>query len=118
MVVVITQTLYLPICRRLTDRNEIKTKSNLGRRNIVETTPNTPGESAHHEEDHGDSYPQPFLDIVDVVPRVADAEVEHHGRDRGRHQVVAEGFPHLRSRPDKNRSAQEPYSSFYSPIGT
>lgn len=40
---------------------------------------------AHHQEDTGHSHSELLLDVVDVVPRVADAEVEHHGRDRGCH---------------------------------
>lgn len=79
--------------------------------NTVEHEHRNPDKSAYHEEDNGDSHPQALLYVVDVVPRVADAEVEHHGRDRSCHQFVAEGFPHLGSRPDKGHTAQEPRSS-------
>lgn len=53
-------------------------------------------QAAHHEEHDGDSDAQALLDVVDVVPCVSHAEVEHHRRDGSRHQLATESLPHLR----------------------
>lgn len=49
----------------------------------------------YHEEDNGDGDAQPLLDVVDVIPRVADAKVKDHGCHLHRHQVAAKSLPHL-----------------------
>lgn len=51
----------------------------------------------HHDEDDRHGNTKLFLHVVDVVPRVANAEVENHGRDRARHQVRSKSFPYLTS---------------------
>lgn len=52
----------------------------------------------HHDEDDRHGHTKLFLHVVDVVPCVANAEVEHHGRDRTRYQVRPKSFPHLHAK--------------------